>query len=224
MNPVIIGDCTLYHGDCLEILPTLGKVDAVVTDPPYGVGFKYSQHEDGNEGYEEWCGLWFDECLKISSTILMSCGQPNVQMWARIRPFDWQIAWLKPAAMGRSTVGFCNWEPMLLWGSGTGKSVDVFTAPIIPDDELDGHPCPKPTQWGIESVKRVADIGDLVCDPFLGSGTTGVACVRTGRKFIGIEIDENYFNIACRRIREAYEQTALFDGPVKDSREAVLFP
>lgn len=205
------GSVKLYLGDCLEVLPTLSGIDAVVTDPPYGVGFKYDGHDDTRDGYEEWCGRWFDELLRIAPTILMSCGAVNVQMWARIRPFSWQVAWLKPAAMGRSPVGFCNWEPMVLWGSGSGKSVDVFTAPIVPDSSLDGHPCPKPLLWGIKSVEVAALNGATVLDPFTGSGTTGVACVRTGRKFIGIEKEPKYFDIAVKRIEAELNRAPLFD-------------
>lgn len=207
---VQIGDCALYRADCLEVLPTLDKVDAVVTDPPYGVNFQYDGHDDTRVGYETWCCKWFDECARISDgNILMACGAVNVTMWARVRPFKWQIAWLKPAAMGRSPVGFCNWEPMLLWGRGSGKSVDVFTAPIIPDAALDGHPCPKPELWGVESIKRVC--GKSVLDPFLGSGTVGTACVHAGRPFVGIEKNPAYFDIACKRIQDAIDGNALFE-------------
>jgi DNA modification methylase len=106
---------------------------------------------------------------------------------------------------------------MPLWGSGARGSVDVFTAPIVPSAELDGHPCPKPTQWGIESVNRVP-LG-TVLDPFMGSGTTGVACARLGRRFIGVEIEPRYFDIACKRISREYEQLKLF--PPEEKREAV---
>jgi DNA modification methylase len=138
----------------------------------------------------------------------MSPGHANVPMWARLRPFKWQIAWLKPSAMGRSLLGFNNWEPMLFWGKGNGQSVDVFTAVILPDKSLAGHPCPKPEAWGIECVKRVP--GQTVLDPFMGSGTVGVACVKLGRRFIGIEVEEKYFTIACKRIEEAERQKDLF--------------
>jgi len=217
-----IGDCTLYLGDCLEILPLLPKVDAVVTDPPYGVGFKYASHDDRRDGYEDWCATWFDACAAKAETILLSPGAVNVPMWARLRPFKWQIAWLKPAAMGRSPVGFCNWEPMLLWGKGSGKSVDVFTAAIRPDDDLSDHPCPKPEAWGIESVKRVP--GASVLDPFMGSGTVGVACVKLGRKFIGIEIEPKYFDIACKRIEEAYRQPDMFIEAPQSKAEQLPLP
>ncbi len=206
------GRITLYLGDCLEVLPTLSGVDAVVTDPPYGVDFKYESHNDTRDGYEEWCCKWFDECQRISETVLMSCGAVNVAMWARVRPFKWQIAWLKPAAMGRSPVGFCNWEPMLLWGKGVSNSVDVFAAGILPDPALEGHPCPKPTKWGCESIRRVP--GKSVLDPFMGSGTTGVACVRGDRTFIGIEKEPKYFDIAVNRIERELFRHPLFEEAV----------
>lgn len=215
-----IGDARLICADCRLVLPTLGKVDAVVTDPPYGVDFKYESHNDCRDGYEQWCADWFDLCQEKTNSILISCGAVNVPMWAKIKPFKWQIAWLKPAAMGRSPLGFCNWEPMLFWGKGVSNSVDVFTAPIIPDEELDGHPCPKPVAWGIESVSRVP--GKSVLDPFMGSGTTGVACANLGRKFIGVEIEEKYFNIACRRIEQAYKQPDFFiERPAPAKQEAL---
>lgn len=220
-TPVIIGDATLYLGDCREILAILPEVDAVVTDPPYGVDFKYDGHDDTREGYEEWCLSWFDLCAEVASTILMTPGAVNVPMWAKARPFKWQLAWLKPAAMGRSPVGFCNWEPVLMWGRGVNSSVDVFTAGILPSDEIAGHPCPKPLGWGIEAIKRVP--GSSVLDPFMGSGTTGVASVKLGRRYIGIEKVPAYFDIACRRIEAAYAQPDMFvTPPAKPVQDALL--
>ncbi len=223
------GSILLVNADCLDVLPTIpkGTVDAVVTDPPYGVGFAYESHDDTRTGYEDWCGKWFDACADAAGgNVLMSCGAVNVPMWARIRPFKWQIAWLKPAAMGRSPLGFCNWEPMLLWGKGSGDSVDVFTAAIVVDESLEGHPCPKPLRWGEESVKRsAAKVGGCILDPFMGSGTTGVACVRTGRRFIGCEIEPRYFEIAVKRIERALRDKAeMFPEmrPVAEQRQLTM--
>ena len=198
------GRYTLYHGDCLEVLPTLeaGSVDAVVTDPPYGIGFKYSSHDDSREFYEDWCVRWFAALPEAPK--LISCGHANVGMWHCLCRYDWMMAWHKPAAMGRCWVGFNNWEPVLVWGRLPRQCADVFTAQILPDPSLDGHPCPKPIAWGVECVARASDEGKTILDPFLGSGTTGVACVKTNRRFIGVEIDERYCEIAAKRIeREA---------------------
>ncbi len=106
--------------------------------------------------------------------------------------------------MGRSPVGFCNWEPMLLYGKSKGKAgCDVIRAQILPDPDLEGHPCPKPLEWGRGFVELLSKAGMTILDPFAGSGTTGVACMNTGRNFIGCEIDAGYHAIAHRRITEA---------------------
>lgn len=209
----------LYCGDCLEILPKIngGGASATVTDPPYGVDFKYESHDDTPVGYEDWCRRWFLHLERISHSIFMSCGIVNVGMWTAIRPVKWIAAWIKPAAMGRSPFGFCNWEPMLLWGTCSRDTVDVFSAGILPDSSLDGHPCPKPLLWGTQSVERVSKEGDTILDPFLGSGTVAVACVRTGRRFIGIEKEKKYCEIAKSRIDDD-----LANGMYKSKRPAVI--
>ena len=204
-----IGNATLYLGDCREILPTLGKVDAVVTDPPYGVGFVYASHDDTPIGYPEWCAEWFAQLLAVcDGPIAISCGMANLADWPKP---TWVLCWHKPAAMGRCAVGFNNWEPILLYGKPKGEQgADVIRAQILPDSSLDGHPCPKPIGWAVGTINRVASKCDSILDPFMGSGTTGVACANLGRAFIGIEIEPKYFDIACERIRAAYAQQRLF--------------
>ncbi len=211
-KPTIIGDCTLYQGDCLEIMPTLDKVDAVVTDPPYGVDFKYESHNDTSDGYTEWCGDWKAELdTLVDGPIAISCGMANLQDWPKA---TWVLCWHKPASMGRCAVGFNNWEPVLIYGKiRNGQIADVFKAPIVPDPSLDGHPCPKPLGWGLALVDRITKPQDVILDPFMGSGTTGVACAKMGRKFIGIELEPKYFDIACERIQKAYDQPDLFIAP-----------
>jgi site-specific DNA-methyltransferase (adenine-specific) len=199
------GNIRLYCGDCLEILPTLeaGSVDACVTDPPYGVGFKYSSHDDKRDGYEDWCKRWFDELKRIAETIAITCGQANVSQWSKVEPPRWWLAWWKPAAMGRCVVGFNNWEPIALYGKAPKGTCDVIRATIKPSEDVMGHPCPKPVEWAEKQVSMFVCEGSTILDPFMGSGTTGVACVKTGRKFIGIELDRGYFDIAVKRIEKA---------------------
>ena len=204
-----IGRATLYLGDCRDILPGLGKVDCVITDPPYGVGFAYASHDDTPIGYREWCDDWF-AMLKLicDGPIAISCGIANMTEWPKP---DWALCWHKPAAMGRCSVGFNNWEPVLLYGKSRGRQTnDVFNAPILPDLSVAGHPCPKPIAWAVGIASRITRGGDIVLDPFLGSGTTGVAAVQMGRDFIGIEREPKYFDIACRRIDQAQRQADLF--------------
>lgn len=208
--PGFLGGCMdnvqLYNADCLEVLKTLapGSVDAVVTDPPYNVGLKYGSTDDNRRDYAEWCAEWFAELRRVcSGPIAISVGQSNLSLWAKIAPPGWWLAWWKPAAMGRCVVGFNNWEPIALYGRPKKAVCDVIRATINPDASLKGHPCPKPLEWGTKQVDMLSRSGDTVLDPFMGSGTTGVACVQTGRKFIGVEIDPSYFAIAEKRIAKA---------------------
>jgi site-specific DNA-methyltransferase (adenine-specific) len=218
----VIGDATLYCGSMEDVLPTLGRFDAVVTDPPYGVGFKYASHDDSNEGYMEWCDTWFRSLSSVcGGPIAISCGISNITAWPKP---TWVLCWHKPASMGRCSVGFNNWEPVLLYGKSRGsQTVDVFVAPIVADNTIEGHPCPKPLGWATQLVGRLTRRDDLILDPFAGSGTTGVACINLGRRFIGIEIEPRYFEIACRRIEQAYAQPRLaIDVPQKPVQTDML--
>ena len=217
------GSVRLYLGDCLEVLPGLeaGSVDAVVTDPPYGVDFKYESHNDTSDGYSEWCQSWFAHLQAVchSGPIAISCGMSNISQWKQP---TWVLAWYKPAAMGRCAVGFNNWEPILLYGKSMGsQGADVIRAQILPDANLEGHPCPKPVGWAIGIINRVAQKCRTVLDPFMGSGTTGVGCVRTGRKFIGIEKEERYFDISVRRIEAELGRMPLFQEPTKTQQSLI---
>lgn len=209
IEPVKIGRATLYLGDCRDVLPSLGKVDAVVTDPPYGVGFKYEGHDDTREGYADWCRLWFADCRAIvDGPIAISCGIGNLNNWEQA---DWVMCWNKPNAMGRAMTGWNTWEPVLIYGKIAGvRCHDSFTVPLAPMPETGDHPCPKPVGWAREILHRLTKTGQSVCDPFMGSGTTGVAAVQMGRDFIGIEREPKYFDIAVKRIEQAQRQGDLF--------------
>jgi DNA modification methylase len=216
-----IGDATLYLGDCLEVLPTLGKVDAVVTDPPYNLGRKYNgNYDDRRLDYEKWCKTWFS--LLNAKAKIFSVGLANLSMWYRIEPPDWLFSWFKGNNMGSGS-RFTNiglWEPFLMYGTNR-FGVDGRYLPIVPQTGLAAeHDCPKPVAL-ISFICSQLE-GETILDPFMGSGTTGVACANLGRKFIGIEIEPKYFDIACKRIEAAYQQPRLFDEPKPSCRQAVL--
>ena len=209
-----MSNVTLHLGDCLEYMKSLpdGCVDAVITDPPYNVGLNYSTINDNRQDYIEWCASWFSELRRITrGAIAISVGQSNLSRWAAIAPPTWWLAWWKPAAMGRCVVGFNNWEPIALYGKPKRAVCDVIRATIQPDPSVAGHPCPKPLEWAVKQIEMFTDFSDTIFDPFMGSGTTGVACVQMGRNFIGCEISPEYYAIAERRIKDAQAQPLLFE-------------
>lgn len=204
-----IGDATLYLGDCLEILPTLDKVDAVVTDPPYGIGFKYESHNDDLAGWEMLIADVVPLVKQLARFVVMpSCAVNRLKWWYDNFPPDWVICWHKGSPGHAAKVGFNDWEPHVSWGRPERPMHDHFKTACGFDDN--GHPCPKPVAWAEWLVNRAAESNKTILDPFMGSGTTGVACANLGRKFIGIEIEEKYFDIACERIAAAYAQGRLF--------------
>lgn len=218
--PVIIGDATLYLGDCRDILPTLGKVDAVVTDPPYGIakvwkgGFSnkhgWSKADRGKHLRNSWDGQ--PPSPELLKQIL---AQSNQQIIWGGNYFDlptsrcWLI-WNKPER------GFTLAEAEMAW-TNKDSVVRVFDAPRSEPDRV--HETQKPValmKWCVGKTEGT------VLDPFMGSGTTGVACVKLGRKFIGIEIEPKYFDIACRRIEQA--QPEMFIECAPEPKQEALFP
>jgi site-specific DNA-methyltransferase (adenine-specific)/modification methylase len=199
-----IGDATLYLGDCLEILPTLGKVDAVVTDPPYGIGFAAQptkwQRRAGKKA-ESW-----DDAPVTSLDPVLTAGSVQV-VWGgnyySLPPSRGWLSWFKPDAP--PSMG--SFE--LAWTSLDQNSRQFNWSIGATNAERVGHPTQKPRalmEWCLSQIGSPQS----VIDPFMGSGTTGVACASLGRKFIGIEIDPKYFEIACERIDAAYRQQRLF--------------
>jgi len=221
MKPVQIGDATLYQGDCLEILPTLGKVDAVVTDPPYGIGFDYASYDDTEVNWFSLMNAVIPVLRGMAKFVIMpTCRIKSMQWWYANHCPDWIIAWYKGSPGHISHVGFNDWEPHLVWGRPPSQMHDHFQTPLVID--ANGHPCPKPLRYSTWLVKRAAVTGDTILDPFMGSGTTGVACAKLGRKFIGIEIEERYFQIACERIQKAYDQPDFFVPAPRQPTQEVL--
>jgi site-specific DNA-methyltransferase (adenine-specific) len=206
---VQIGDATLYHGDCLDILPTLPKVDAVITDPPYGIGFAYESHDDNTDGWYDLMHTVVPLMQSVGRFVVMpACDQQRIGWWYQTFPPTWLIAWFKGSPGHLSKIGFNSWEAHLCWGKPQKQMHDHFQTPLVID--INGHPCPKPVAYAEWLAGRSTRDGATVADPFMGSGTTGVACVNLGRKFIGIEIERKYFDIACERITNAYRQARMF--------------
>jgi site-specific DNA-methyltransferase (adenine-specific) len=241
VSPVVIGNATLYLGDCLEVLPTLPKVDAVITDPPYGQSLNVNTIYEG--------GKREHAVLQRNGSKLMVRPNNYVPIHGDDAPFD-PGPWLKaaPTVLLWGAHKFADRLPAgggwLVWDKvPTGKARnqgDGEAAWINRDRPLrifrllwdglcvgDGarhevtagqqrnHPTQKPEilmRWCIEQAGRPQSI----LDPFMGTGSTGVAAIQMGLRFVGIEIEPRYFDIACRRIEEAQKQASLFpQEPVK---------
>lgn len=222
-----IGDATLYLGDCLQILPTLPKVDAVITDPPYGISYRSGYATDA---------LWSagrqisndEDVSKRDAVLAWHDGAALVfGTWRAQRPAATRtvLVWDKGGALGMGALDI-PWKPdheeIYVIGRGFVGSRDsgsVLRCPPVQSMAKNGrqHPTEKPVALLVDLVRKTAG---TVLDPFMGSGTTGVACAQLGRKFIGIEIEPRYFDIACSRIEQAYAQGKLFD-PVEQKAEQV---
>lgn len=227
-----VGDATLYRGDCLEILPTLPKVDAVITDPPYGLGQDAKQvasrgHQTIGSGLAAAIATDYGEfawdkrsatseqisaCIDAATSAVIFGGN-----YFALPPSSCWLVWDK-------INGTCDFADCELAWTNLRKAVRIFRHMwngMLRDSERTisrVHPTQKPVAlmaWCIEQVGNPMTI----LDPFMGSGTTGVACVQLGRKFIGIEIEPRYFDIACERIANAQRQGKLFPERAQDAYE-----
>ena len=219
-----IGGQRLILGDCLEVMPTLGRVDAVVTDVPYGI----SQESGGLRrlDYGKWDGA--DATPVALAALTLAAKTPSIVAWC-----DWRqlkviadalpgrserpLTWAKPnppVLNGQSLFlsstehAFYGKMPAAWFSGGCIKSYWVGSAPVARE-----HPTQKP-DWLMEAcVSATVPLGGTCLDMFMGSGTTLVACQKLGRHGIGIEIDPDYFDIACRRVEDAARQPDLFIEP-----------
>lgn len=227
-----IGSATLYLADCRDVLPTLKGVDAVVTDPPYGIGFKYASHDDsdyGPDGYGAWIWGIMEQAERLcapGSPIFIWQAQENFRQFHSWFPRDWRVfVAAKNFVQMRKVAMQHAYEPVLVWwtegnreewGSETGHMnrdwhvADSASAVANVASLAKQHPCPRQPDQCEFIVACWTRPAGAVLDPFMGSGTTGVACARLGRRFIGIEIEPRYFDIACRRIEEAQRHGDLF--------------
>ena len=201
----IIGDCRLILGDCREVLPTLPKVDVVVTDPPYGLGKRMQGGTWGAQDHNSGFLQWDLEAPHDVVAALIDLDLPTI-IWGgnyfQVPPSRCWLNWDK-----------INAVPTMADFEQAWTNLDrPSKRRALPVGRVEfGHPTQKPLplmEWCLGFVPS-----GVTLDPFMGSGTTGVACVNLGRAFIGIEREPSYFDIACRRIEDAYKQPRLFDEP-----------
>ena len=212
MRKEVIGHATLYLGDCLTVLPSIDRSAVIITDPPYGVGLEYGEGvDDSLIASTDRLIAFVDTAVKAADIVLTTVGCFAIETALYVqRPPKWRLCWRKGITSRPSPVGFTDWEPVFVYGEGSvhRHAHDLFTA--APEKMgAWGHPCPKSEDWAKQLIGRFSKAGDVICDPFLGSGTTGVAAVKGNRKFVGIEIESAYFDIACERIENAQRQERL---------------
>jgi site-specific DNA-methyltransferase (adenine-specific)/modification methylase len=195
-----IGNATLYLGDCMDILPTLPKVDAVITDPPYGIGIAKNpvrqMHEKLDWDAAPPDAALIDACVNAGDVAVVWGGnyfdlQPSqcFLVWDKVQPQDFSLAMCEMA-----------------WTNKKGPA-KMFRMSVLAYRKE--HPTQKPVdlmKWCIDQTGNP----QTILDPFMGSGTTGVAAVQMGRKFIGIEREPKYFDIACKRIEDAQRIGDMF--------------
>lgn len=235
-----IGDCTLYLGDCLEVMPSLDPVNHIVSDPPYEA-FMHNAKASANrrirtDGRVEIKALDFSSIDHIrgdvvgqSSSIckgwfIVFCTPEGIGKWAEAinassMKYKRACTWVKPdstpqlngqgPAMGAENF-VCAWagDGYARWNAGGKRG--VYTHLTNAKDRDGRHPTEKPRTLMLEIVQDFTNPGQSILDPFMGSGTTGIACLQSGRKFIGIERDDHFFEVALERIRKADRQPDMF--------------
>ena len=210
---------TLHQGDCLEYLKTLkpGSVDAVVTDPPYGIA-----HKSNGQRFRSAVPISGDNDLALAESVIdWAKGIPLAMFYSPYRPLatKWRsvLVWSKGGHTGIGGDRETCWKrDAELVGVKDNKALngkrDSCVLPFNARQGIaSGHFCEKPIGLMVYLIEKLTQPGDIILDPFMGSGTTGVACVRTGRNFIGCEIDPTYFAIAQRRIADEQAKTALLE-------------
>jgi DNA modification methylase len=208
---VVIGDCRLLLGDCRDILPTLGAFDAVVTDPPYGINWKPRVNHQDQQWVDEinfdirdflvgrynlvWGGQYFADKLPVSEGWLTWVKRPTNHDFSNDdRSYSsTELAWRD---WGKPRFIAHVWDGGMRAGTAENRTFC--------------HPSQKPVEVMDWCIRQVPVDAHSILDPFMGSGTTGIACVKQGRAFTGIEMDAAYFDIACARIEKAQNQPDMF--------------
>jgi site-specific DNA-methyltransferase (adenine-specific)/modification methylase len=209
---VTIGNCELWHGDCREVLPLLPPVDLVLTDPPYGLGKILMRTPSQTTRWSKHFGTgapeWDKETVDDAVAIAISAGAQAI-VWGgqfyELGKARCLLSWNKIIRNWSSSEAEIAWTNL----DKPNRCFDYSHGQLATEGKH-YHPTQKPVPlmvWCLDQAGRPA----TVLDPFMGSGSTGVACVQLGLAFIGVERERQYFDAACRRIEQAYAQPRLFE-------------
>lgn len=207
-----IGDATLYLGDTREILPALGRVDGVVTDPPYGIGANAMTLGNGKVPIDRGDAEWDASPPSASIFSVLMTNSKYQIFWGgnyySLPPSRCWLVWDK--CTGANDFADCE----LAWTNLDGV-VKKKTIPWVGANARDAgtdrvHPTQKPLELMKWCIGLLPSNCPSILDPYMGSGTTGAAAIQMGHKFIGIEIEPRYFDLACRRVEDASKRPDMF--------------
>jgi len=205
--------CTIFHGDCREVLSEIGPVDVVLTDPPYGIEGGRSGGVARGKG--DYAGGFIDDRVyvegvvvpviqslrKTATAVVLTPGNRCLDLYPAAQSFG---VFYQPAAVGLQTFGNTDAQPILYYGKNASKRVMGVPCSyrlVEPPPRL-GHPCPKPPRTWQTLLNNISLSGQTILDPFMGVGTTLLAAKNLNRKAIGIEIEEKYCEIAAKRLAQ----------------------
>lgn len=212
---LLCGDAT--DADAVKRVCGANKAALCLTDPPYGVGETYATYTDTPENLKLLVDQFLPLAREHSERVLLTPGNRNQHFYPTP---DWTLCWFVSAGTGRNPWGFSCWQPVLAYGKcpylkrGLGSRPDALSLTESADNNL-GHPCSKPVKvWSWFVERGSANTGDVVFDPFIGSGTTIIACDQLRRVCVGLEIDPKYCDVAVRRWtnltgKQAYNQDGV---------------
>lgn len=194
----------IYNESCLDTMSRMPDkfVDLTLTDPPYGIDLEYDNYVDTEDNWFALMEKVIPEIIRVSKmAIFPSCKIHRLPWIYKNFPPDWMIAWYKGSVGHNSPIGFNDWEPHLVYGRGKNICMhDYFQTLSSPKMNTYGHPCPKPDEWAEWLITKASKKGDLVYDPFMGSGTVGYVAYLNERNYIGSEISAEYCKIIKKRI------------------------
>jgi site-specific DNA-methyltransferase (adenine-specific) len=220
MTEILADNITISQGDCLLLMQDIAdkSVDLIVTDPPYPREYEYLYEDLAREA---------KRVLRIGGSLVTLCGHyqlarilPNMSKYLKYR---WIIKFDQPGSYARMAMGILvTWKPMLWFvNEKLSPKRNVIDSIVSPKKEKSsGHPWEQSESYALWAIENLTDKGDLVCDPFAGSFTTGVACIKTNRRFIGMELDENYYAIGRKRLQLELDkfQLPFTTQPAPDDR------
>lgn len=194
---------TIYNADCLIAMRALRQVDAIVTDPPYGVNLDYDLYDDTMDNWKAMMIKFVPLAMARARVVLFPSGKYEGEKFLFINyPPNWRLCWYKGSTSNISAVGFNDWEMIFVYGEKICFNTHDYFYAQPERKGMYGHPCPKPLDYSMWLISKFTKEGDTVLDPFMGSGTTMIAARKLGRKAVGIELSQKYCDIAIQRLSQ----------------------